>query len=157
MTQAPHIMTNAPHIMTKAPHKMMKAPHIMTKAPHIMMKAPHIMTKAPHIMTKAPHIMTKAPHIMSTTYNVKKNDHLRQSRHSIYECKTLFRHPSLEQLYTGASVTKWLNHLPFTSEVAGPILSCASYKVTQTDSLCEKNMSTLCRKFPLDTPVSPHR
>ena len=78
-----HIITQAPHIMTKAPYIMVKAPHIMVKAPHIMMKAPHIMTKAPHIMTKAPHIMTKAPHIMSTTYNVKKNDHLRQSRHSI--------------------------------------------------------------------------
>jgi hypothetical protein len=60
----------------------------------------------------------------------------------------------------GASVAKWLAHLPFTSEAAGSILSENSLNATRTQSSCEKSKSQRSaesRGFPPGTPVSSHR
>jgi hypothetical protein len=47
----------------------------------------------------------------------------------------------------GASVAKWLAHLPFTPEAAGSSLSENFLNATRTQSSCEKSKkSTLCRK-----------
>jgi hypothetical protein len=47
---------------------------------------------------------------------------------------------------TGASVAKWLAHLPFTSKVAGSSLN-EFLNVIRTQSSCEMSKkSTLCRK-----------
>ena len=45
------------------------------------------------------------------------------------------------QLQYGASVAKWLAHLPFTSEAAGSSLSEYSLNATRTQSLCEESKS----------------
>jgi hypothetical protein len=51
-----------------------------------------------------------------------------------------------ESIY-GASVAKWLAHLPFTSEAAGSSLSENFLNATRTQSSCEKSKkATLCRK-----------
>jgi hypothetical protein len=60
----------------------------------------------------------------------------------------------------GASVAKWLAHLPFTSEAAGSSLSENFLNATRTQSSCEKNKSQRSaesRGFPPGTPVSSHR
>jgi hypothetical protein len=60
----------------------------------------------------------------------------------------------------GASVAKWLAHLPFTSEAAGSNLTKYFLNATRTQSSCEKSKkSTLCRSrgFSPGTPVSSHR
>ena len=41
----------------------------------------------------------------------------------------------------GASVAKWLAHLPFTSEAAGSSLSENFLNATRTQSSCEKSKS----------------
>jgi hypothetical protein len=46
----------------------------------------------------------------------------------------------------GASVAKWLAHLPFTFKVARSSLSENFLNATRTQSSCEKSESTLCRK-----------
>ena len=47
----------------------------------------------------------------------------------------------------GASVAKWLEHLPFTSKAAGSSLSENFLNATRTQSSCEKSKkSTLCRR-----------
>ena len=61
---------------------------------------------------------------------------------------------------SGASVAKWLAHLPFTSEAAGSSLSENFLNVTRTQSSCEKSKSQRSaesRGFPPGTPVSSHR
>ena len=60
----------------------------------------------------------------------------------------------------GASVAKWLAHLPFTSEAAGSSLSEGFLNATRTQSSCEKSKSQRSaesRGFPPGTPVSSHR
>ena len=60
----------------------------------------------------------------------------------------------------GASVAKWLAHLPFTSEAAGSSLSENFLNATRTQSPCEKSKSQRSaesRGFPPGTPVSSHR
>ena len=60
----------------------------------------------------------------------------------------------------GASVAKWLAHLPFTSEAAGSSLSENFLNVTRTQSSCEKSKSQRSaesRGFSPGTPVSSHR
>ena len=60
----------------------------------------------------------------------------------------------------GASVAKWLVHLPFTSEAAGSSLSENFLNATRTQSSCEKSKSQRSaesRGFPPGTPVSSHR
>jgi hypothetical protein len=60
----------------------------------------------------------------------------------------------------GASVAKWLAHLPFTSEAAGSSLSENFLNATRTQSSCEKSKSQRSadsRGFPPGTPVSSHR
>ena len=59
----------------------------------------------------------------------------------------------------GASVAKWLAHLPFTSEAAGSSLSENFLNATRTQSSCEKSKSQRSaesRGFPPGTPVSSH-
>ena len=61
---------------------------------------------------------------------------------------------------TGASVAKWLEHLPFTSEAAGSSLSEYFLNTTRTQSSCEKSKgqrSAESRGFSPGTPVSSHR
>ena len=63
-------------------------------------------------------------------------------------------------LFYGASVAKWLAHLPFTSEAAGSSLSENFLNATRTQSSCEKSKSQRSaesRGFPPGTPVSSHR
>jgi hypothetical protein len=51
------------------------------------------------------------------------------------------------KIASGASVAKWLAHLPFTSEAAGSNLTKYFLNATRTQSSCEKSKkSTLCRK-----------
>jgi hypothetical protein len=60
----------------------------------------------------------------------------------------------------GASVAKWLAHLPFTSEAESSSLSENFLNATQTQSSCEKSKSQRSaesRGFPPGTPVSSHR
>jgi type II secretory pathway component PulF len=60
----------------------------------------------------------------------------------------------------GASVAKWLAHLPFTSEVTGSSLSENFLNATRTQSSCEKSKSQRSaesRGFPPGTLVSSHR
>jgi hypothetical protein len=60
----------------------------------------------------------------------------------------------------GASVAKWLAHLPFTSEAAGSSLSENFLNATRTQSSYEKSKSQRSaesRGFPPGTPVSSHR
>ena len=60
----------------------------------------------------------------------------------------------------GASVAKWLAHLPFTSEAAGSSLSENFLNATRTQSSCEKSKSQRSaesRWFPPGNPVSSHR
>jgi hypothetical protein len=67
---------------------------------------------------------------------------------------------STSSLLLGASVAKWLAHLPFTSEAAGSSLSENFLKATRTQSSCEKSKSqhsAESRGFPPGTPVSSHR
>ena len=63
--------------------------------------------------------------------------------------------------FMGASVAKWLAHLPFTSEAAlGSSLSENFLNATRTQSSCEKSKSQRSaesRGFPPGTPVSSHR
>ena len=62
--------------------------------------------------------------------------------------------------FNGASVAKWLAHLPFTSEAAGSSLSENFLIATRTQSSCEKSKSQRSaesRGFPPGTPVSSHR
>jgi hypothetical protein len=57
-------------------------------------------------------------------------------------------------------VAKWLAHLPFTSEAAGPNLTRYFLDATRTQSSCEKSnsqRSAESRGFPPGTPVSSHR
>jgi hypothetical protein len=66
---------------------------------------------------------------------------------------------SANMLY-GASVAKWLAHLPFTSEAAGSSLSENFLNATRTQSSCEKSKSQRSaesRGFSLGTPVFSHR
>jgi hypothetical protein len=44
-------------------------------------------------------------------------------------------------IHLGASVAKWLAHLPFTSEAAGSGLSENFLNATRTQSSCEKSKS----------------
>jgi hypothetical protein len=68
---------------------------------------------------------------------------------------------SLRHYYAlGASVAKWLAHLPFTSEAAGSSLSENFLNATRTKSSCEKSKSQRSaesRGFSPGTPVSSHR
>jgi hypothetical protein len=60
----------------------------------------------------------------------------------------------------GASVAKWLAHLPFTSEAAGSNLTKYFLNATRTQSSCEKSKSQRSaesRGFSPGTPVSSHR
>jgi hypothetical protein len=60
----------------------------------------------------------------------------------------------------GASVAKWLAHLPFTSEAAGSNLTEYFPNATRTQSSCEKSKSQRSaesRGFSPGTPVSSHR
>jgi hypothetical protein len=60
----------------------------------------------------------------------------------------------------GASVAKWLAHLPFTSEAAGSSVNENFLNATRTQSSCEKSKSQRSaesRGFPPGTPVSSHR
>ena len=60
----------------------------------------------------------------------------------------------------GASVAKWLAHLPFTSEAAGSNLTRYFLDATRTQSSCEKSKSQRSaesRGFSPGTPVSSHR
>ena len=60
----------------------------------------------------------------------------------------------------GASVAKWLAHLPFTSEAAGSSLSENFLSATRTQSSCEKSKSQRSaesRGFSPGIPVSSHR
>ena len=60
----------------------------------------------------------------------------------------------------GASVAKWLAHLPFTSEAAGSSLTKYFLNATRTQSSCEKSKSQRSaesRGFSPGTPVSSHR
>jgi hypothetical protein len=60
----------------------------------------------------------------------------------------------------GASVAKWLAHLPFTSEAAGSSLSENFLNATRAQSSCEKSKSQRSaesRGLPPGTPVSSHR
>ena len=60
----------------------------------------------------------------------------------------------------GASVAKWLAHLPFTSEAAGSSPSENFLNATRTQSSCEKSKSQRSAEshgFPPGTPVSSHR
>jgi hypothetical protein len=60
----------------------------------------------------------------------------------------------------GASVAKWLAHLPFTSEAAGSNLTKYFLNATRTQSSCEKSKSQRSaesRGFSTGTPVSSHR
>ena len=60
----------------------------------------------------------------------------------------------------GASVAKWLAHLPFTSEAAGSSLSENFLNATRTQSSREKGKSQRSaesRGFSPGTPVSSHR
>ena len=62
--------------------------------------------------------------------------------------------------HIGASVAKWLAHLPFTSEAAGSSLSENFLNATRTQSSCEKSKSQRSaesRGFPPGTPVSSNR
>jgi hypothetical protein len=62
--------------------------------------------------------------------------------------------------YKGASVAKWLAHLPFTSEAAGSNLTRYFLDATRTQSSCEKSKSQRSaesRGFSPGTPVSSHR
>jgi hypothetical protein len=63
--------------------------------------------------------------------------------------------------FKGASVAKWLAHLPFTSEAAGSSLSENFLNATRTQSSCEKSKksqrSAESRGFSPGTPVSSHR
>jgi hypothetical protein len=64
---------------------------------------------------------------------------------------------NLQMASLGASVAKWLAHLPFTSEAAGSNLSENFLNATRTQSSCEKSKSQRSaesRGFP---PVSSHR
>ena len=68
-------------------------------------------------------------------------------------------YPAFEQPASGAS-SKWLTHLPFTSEAAGSSLSENFLNATRTQSSCEKSKSQRSaesRGFPPGTPVSSHR
>jgi hypothetical protein len=63
-------------------------------------------------------------------------------------------------LIYGASVAKWLAHLPFTSEAAGSNLTKYFLNATRTQSSCEKSKSQRSaesRGFSPGTPVSSHR
>ena len=60
----------------------------------------------------------------------------------------------------GASVAKWLAHLPFTSEAAGSNLTKYFLNATRTQSSYEKSKSQRSaesRGFSPGTPVSSHR
>ena len=60
----------------------------------------------------------------------------------------------------GASVAKWLAHLPITSEAAGSNLTKYFLNATRTQSSCEKSKSQRSaesRGFSPGTPVSSHR
>ena len=61
----------------------------------------------------------------------------------------------------GASVAKWLAHLPFTSEAAGSNLTKYFLNATRTQSSCEQSKksqrSAESRGFSPGTPVSSHR
>jgi hypothetical protein len=62
--------------------------------------------------------------------------------------------------FLGASVAKWLAHLPFTSEAAGSSLSENFLNATRTQSSREKSKSQRSVEssgFPPGTPVSSHR
>ena len=64
------------------------------------------------------------------------------------------------QLNDGASVAKWLAHLPFTSEAAGSNLTKYFPNATRTQSSCEKSKSQRSaesRGFSPGIPVSSHR
>jgi hypothetical protein len=67
---------------------------------------------------------------------------------------------SLKSMETrGASVAKWLAHLPFTSEAAGSNLTRYFLDATRTQSSCEKSKSQRSaesRGFSPGTPVSSH-
>ena len=58
----------------------------------------------------------------------------------------------------GASVAKWLAHLPFTSEAAGSNLTKYFLNATRTQSSCEKSKkSTLCRKQIIMKQIIMHK
>jgi hypothetical protein len=57
----------------------------------------------------------------------------------------------------GASVAKWLAHLPFTSEAAGSSLSENFLNATRTQSSCEKSKSQRSAESHGFPPVSSHR
>jgi hypothetical protein len=64
-----------------------------------------------------------------------------------YITKKNIKHFSVLIYSYGASVAKWLAHLPFTSEAAGSSLSENFLNATRTQSSSEKSKkSTLCRK-----------
>ena len=80
-----------------------------------------------------------------------------------YECKgkkqDVNNFTMLFKFY-GASVAKWLAHLPFTSEAAGSNLTKYFLNATRTQSACEKSKSQRSaesRGFSPGTPVSSHR
>jgi hypothetical protein len=74
-----------------------------------------------------------------------------------------FQFPAVEEcdfFFQGASMAKWLAHLPFTSEAAGSNLTKYFLNATRTQSSCEKSKSQTSaesRGFSPGTPVSSHR
>ena len=81
----------------------------------------------------------------------------------LHACRYIHLLPCMQVclcLLIGASVAKWLAHLPFTSEAVGSSLSENFLNATRTQSSCEKSKSQRSaesRGFPPGTPVSSHR
>ena len=79
----------------------------------------------------------------------------------VYETQTVLNTSvGLRWGFGGASMAKWLAHLPFTSEAAGSSLSEYFLNATRTQSSCEKSKSQRSaesRGFSPGTPVSSHR
>jgi hypothetical protein len=77
-----------------------------------------------------------------------------------YSCLVICPLESIIQDIQGASVAKWLAHLPFTSEAADSGLSENFLNATRTQCSCEKSKSQRSaesRGFPPGSPVSSHR
>jgi hypothetical protein len=78
---------------------------------------------------------------------------------SVLSSFSLSRYDNIHSLM-GASVAKWLAHLPFTSEAAGSSLSENFLNATRTQSSWEKSKSQRSaesRGVPPGTPFSSHR
>jgi hypothetical protein len=81
------------------------------------------------------------------------------NKHFKFPATETFQH-NLLFYQVGASVAKWLAHLPFTSEAAGSNLTRYFLDAIRTQSSCEKSKSKRSaesRGFSPGTPVSSHR